>query len=98
MVQRLLVNGAYKDAFDDSESAPLYLATEGGHVAAALALVTAGADIGFRCGVFKWSVAHEAAKRRLVEILEALIAHGVDVNSTDTPHQQENTPRRRCKI
>lgn len=50
MVQVLLEKRVTTETFDDRGRTPLYLATYHGHVAAALALLDAGADVNIPCG------------------------------------------------
>jgi len=48
MVQLLLLKGADKDARNTNECTPLSLAIYNGHVGAAVALLSAGADVDLR--------------------------------------------------
>ena len=84
MVQLMLLKGADKDAFDDQEWTPLGLAAYQGYLAAALALLAAGADVRLRCGEFQYPVVHAAAHQGHVEILRALIEHGADVDAVNS--------------
>ena len=83
MMRLFLLKGANIDALDNDKQTPVFLAVFHGHVAAGLALMAAGADVGVPCYVLKWSVAHAAARGGLVEILEALVDNGADVNAVD---------------
>ena len=82
MVELLTLKGADRDAMDRSESTPLFLAVCGGHHAAEVALLAAGADVSLLCGWLKESVVHVAARHGLVEALRAVIEHG-DVDAVD---------------
>ena len=86
MVQLLLLKGADKDAMDNQDWTPLYTAVCHGHLAASLALLVGGANVGLRCGALRASAAHMAAERGHAEILRATIEHGADVNASDTNH------------
>lgn len=68
---------------------PLYVGTYFGRVAAAQALLTAGADVNVRCGALERTVVHMAAQEGQVEILRAVVDHGADVNVADA---NSNTP------
>lgn len=61
MVQQLLLKEADKDALGGQERTPLCLAAHRGHVAVVLALLTAGADVSVRCGVFRGPALKDAA-------------------------------------
>lgn len=60
---------------------PLCLAASFGHLAAALTLLAAGADVSLRCGACNFSVAHAAAEEGHVEVLRAVIEHGAGVDA-----------------
>lgn len=61
----LLLKVADKDALNNCNETPLYLAVNG-NMAAALALLVAGADVSLRRGYIKTSVVHAAAQHRFV--------------------------------
>lgn len=75
MVQLLLLKGVDIDSFDDGEWTPLSLAVLQGHLAAAQALLAAGADVSLHCSEMKFTVLHIAAKMGRAEILGAVIEH-----------------------
>lgn len=54
------------------------------HTAAALVLLAAAADISLRCGVLKRSALNMGAEKGHVDILTAMLEHGVDVYAVDT--------------
>ena len=89
MVQLLMLKGADKEALNNYECTPLYLAVLRGHVSAALALMAAGADVERRFGESKRSIVHLAAQRSDVDMMGAAIEHGADVDAVDT---SQSTP------
>lgn len=84
MVQLLLRKGADKDALNNKETTPLFLAAIYGNMGAALALLDAGADANVTCGEDNESAVHRAVGMGRVDILRAMIKHGADVNAGDT--------------
>jgi len=83
-VTRLLAAGADPDARDRANRTALHHATEANHVAAALALIEAGADVNASDGA---SIDHTpylmAGARGQLEILRATLAHGASLASTN---------------
>jgi ankyrin repeat protein len=83
-IARLLAQGTAVDARDDADRTALHHATEGNHVAAALALIEAGADVNASDGA---SIDHTpylmAGARGYLEILSPMLAHGADLASTN---------------
>jgi ankyrin repeat protein len=83
-VARLQAAGADAAAHDDANRTALHHATEGNHIAAALALIEAGADVNASDGA---SIDHTpylmAGARGYLEILEPMLAHGADLASTN---------------
>lgn len=83
MVRVLMLKGADKDDLDMFECTPLYLAVSNCHFAAALALLTAEADVHRRFTVMKWSVVHTAAQHDLLEFVKAAIEHEANLDAAD---------------
>jgi len=83
-VSRLLAGGADHGARDRADRTALHHATEGNHVAAALALIAAGADVNASDGA---SIDHtpylRAGARGQIEILRAMLDNGADLASTN---------------
>ncbi len=83
-IARLLVQGAAVDARDGADRTALHHATEGNHVAAALALIEAGADVNASDGV---TIDHTpylmAGARGYLEILSPMLTHDADLASTN---------------
>lgn len=83
-IARLLAQGAAVDARDGADRTALHHATEGNHVAAALALIEAGADVNASDGV---SIDHTpylmAGARGYLEILSPMLTHDADLASTN---------------
>jgi ankyrin repeat protein len=83
-IARLLAQGATVDARDGANRTALYHATEGNHIAAAVALIEAGADVNASDGA---SIDHTpylmAGARGYLEILSPMLAHGADLASTN---------------
>ena len=82
MLHLLLLKGADKDVLDDGENTPLSQAVKNEHVAGALALISAGADVNL--GLPMWGAMHRSARLGYVDVLRAGIKHGAHVNATDT--------------
>ena len=92
IVNDLLENGASIadiNALNCLGHTPLYVAADGGHVAAALALMTAGADVNPQWSFFGSSVLQAAAERGDVGIMKAAIERGADVDVVD---RRQRTP------
>lgn len=70
MVELLLLTGAHKDALNRQGCTRLYMAVFWDHVAAALALLAAGADVNLRFFASMKPLVHAAAERGCVEHLE----------------------------
>ena len=83
-VARLLGEGASVDARDATTRTALHLATQGNHVAAAVMLIEAGADVNASDGA---SIDHTpylmAGARGYLEILASILTHGADLTSTN---------------
>ena len=83
-VARLLGEGASVDARDATNRTALHLATQGNHVAAAVMLIEAGADVNAYDGA---SIDHTpylmAGARGYLEILASILTHGADLTSTN---------------
>ncbi|HUS53706.1 MAG TPA: ankyrin repeat domain-containing protein [Thermohalobaculum sp.] len=83
-VARLLSEGALVDARDANNRTALHRATEGNHIAAAVVLIEAGADVNASDGA---SIDHTpylmAGARGYLEILTPMLAHGADLTSTN---------------
>ena len=83
-VLRLLREGASVGARDAANRTALHFATEGNHIAAALALIEAGADVNAFDGA---SIDHSpylmAGARGYLEILRPMLSHGADLASTN---------------
>ena len=86
IVRLLMLRGADKDALDTWGYTPLYIATNRGQVASALALLAGGADFSIRCGESERTVVDVAAEGGHVDILRAAIEHGADEDAADA-HQ-----------
>ena len=83
-IAQLLGQGAAVDARDGANWTALHHATEGSHIAAAVALIEAGADVNASDDT---SMDHTpylmAGARGYLEILSPMIAHGADLASTN---------------
>jgi ankyrin repeat protein len=83
-VARLLDEGASVGARDTMDRTALYFATEGNHIAAAVLLIEAGADVNASDGT---SIDHTpylmAGARGYLEILTSMLTHGADLTSTN---------------
>ncbi len=83
-IARLLAQGVAVDARDGANWTALHHATEGNHIAAAVALIAAGADVNASDDT---SIDHTpylmAGARGYLEILSPMIAHGADLASTN---------------
>jgi ankyrin repeat protein len=83
-IARLLAQGAAVDARDGANLTALHHATEANQIAAALALIEAGADVNASDGS---SIDHTpylmAGARGYLEILAPMLAHGADLASTN---------------
>ena len=80
MVSLLFLNGANADTFNDQGFSPLQFAALHGHAATARALLIGGADATLRNGAGGRSALDMAANGGHVDVLRAMIEHGVDVN------------------
>lgn len=83
-VARLLSDGALVNARDAANRTALHFAVEGNHIAAALALIEAGADVNASDGT---SIDHTpyliAGARGYLEILTPMLSHGANLTSTN---------------
>ena len=83
-ITRLLASGADADARDGANRTALHYATEKNHMAAAIALIEAGADVNASDGP---SIDHTpyllAGARGYLEILVPMLAHGAGLASTN---------------
>lgn len=83
-VARLLGEGASVGARDATDRTALHFAVEGNHVAAAVVLIEAGADVNASDGA---SIDHTpylmAGARGYLEILTPMLSHGADLTSTN---------------
>jgi ankyrin repeat protein len=83
-IARLLAQGAAVDARDAADRTALHHATEGNHIAAAVALIEGGADVNASDGT---SIDHTpylmAGARGYIEILSPMLTHGADLASTN---------------
>ncbi|CAM9383430.1 unnamed protein product [Pylaiella littoralis] len=81
MVSLLCLEGAAVDALDDLGWTALHWAVKLGRAAAALALLTAGADGTLRCRQHGMSALDWAVSMGRVDIARVVIEHGADVNA-----------------
>ncbi|CAN0310520.1 unnamed protein product, partial [Ectocarpus fasciculatus] len=85
VVSLLLRNGAGVDVLDSEGRTPIHLSAERGSLSAVQALLAAGGDPSLRYGQDKaYSALGLAACGGHVEVMQALIRHGVDVNAPDS--------------
>ncbi len=91
MVQLLMLKGADIHAeVDRFLLPPLFLAARRGHLATTLALLSGGANTIIQSshgGNFTWCVVHEAAIKGHVDVVRAVIEHGVGVNENGGANQ-----------
>lgn len=82
IVTVLLRQGADADTFDGNGRTPLHLAIERGHLCTVKAILAANPDTSIRYKVAcrGYSVLDLAAREGNVDVLRALLQHGVDVN------------------
>ena len=82
IVAVLLRQGADADALDGNGRTPLHLAVERGHLCTVKAILAANPDTSIRYKVAcrGYSVLDLAAREGNVDVLRALLQHGVDVN------------------
>ncbi len=96
MVQLLLLKRANPDVLDRMKCTPLHYAVWFDGLPAALALLSAGADVNIRCGwYYQYSAIETAASYDRVEIARALIKHGANVNSHNS-RSRDFTPLHRA--
>ncbi|CAM9980226.1 unnamed protein product, partial [Ectocarpus sp. 8 AP-2014] len=85
VVSLLLPDGAEVDVLDSKGRTPIHLSAERGSLFAVQALLAAGGDPSLRYGKDKaFSALGLAARGGHVEVMQALIRHGVDVNAPDS--------------
>lgn len=82
IVRVLLAKGADKDALNSKGRTPLHLAVESAHLPTLSAILAAHPDIGirYRVALTGYSILDLAARLGNVDVLRALLLHGVDVN------------------
>ncbi|CAB1102228.1 unnamed protein product [Ectocarpus sp. CCAP 1310/34] len=85
VVSMLLLDGAEVDVLDTKGRAPIHLSAKRGSLSAVQALLAAGEDSSLRYGKDKaFSALGLAARGGHVEVMQALIRHGVDVDAPDS--------------
>ncbi|CAN0266503.1 unnamed protein product [Ectocarpus sp. 6 AP-2014] len=85
VVSLLLRDGAEVDVLDSKGRAPIHLSAKRGSLSAVQALLAAGGDPSLRCGKDEaFSALGLAARGGHVEVMQALIRHGADVNAPDS--------------
>ncbi|CAM9140246.1 unnamed protein product [Scytosiphon promiscuus] len=82
IVKLLLDKGAEKDALNSRGRTPLHLAVERAHLPTLHAVLAANPDVNIRYGaaLMGYSILDLAARLGNVDVLRALLLHGVDVN------------------
>ncbi|CAM9238403.1 unnamed protein product [Hapterophycus canaliculatus] len=82
IVAVLLAKGADKDALNSKGRTPLHLAVESAHLPTLNAILAANPDmsIRYRVALTGYSILDLAARLGNVDVLRALLLHGVDVN------------------
>ncbi|CAB1115548.1 unnamed protein product [Ectocarpus sp. CCAP 1310/34] len=84
MMPLILQQGAVVDALDNQRRTPLHLAATVGSCPAVEVLLAAGADLSLRSGDNNESALETAAINGDVDVVRAMVRHGVDVNARDS--------------